>query len=65
MVVVPMLKIIDETLELCAERLRNCNIYLRVRWDHDRRLSRFPLSWLRDHAYAIERARVVPPAIAQ
>jgi gamma-butyrobetaine dioxygenase/trimethyllysine dioxygenase len=32
---------------------------LRIRWAHDQRVSRFPLAWLRRHAYAIDRA--APP----
>lgn len=32
---------------------------LRVRWAHDQRTSRFPLAWLRQHAYAVDRP--LPP----
>ena len=34
---------------------------LRVRWAHDHRVSRYPLAWLHEHAYAIDRANVSPP----
>jgi alpha-ketoglutarate-dependent taurine dioxygenase len=34
---------------------------LRVRWTHDHRVSRYPLAWLREHAYAVDRATVPPP----
>lgn len=34
---------------------------LRVRWAHDARTSRYPLAWLREHAYAIDRVAVPPP----
>ncbi|HEX4421163.1 MAG TPA: TauD/TfdA family dioxygenase [Kofleriaceae bacterium] len=34
---------------------------LRVRWAHDQRVSRFPLAWLRRHAYAIDRVAVPRP----
>ena len=34
---------------------------LRVRWAHDQRVSRFPLAWLRDHAYAVNRAAAPRP----
>jgi gamma-butyrobetaine dioxygenase len=36
---------------------------LRVTWSHDRRVSRFPLAWLREHAYAVDRPAVpLPPS---
>jgi alpha-ketoglutarate-dependent taurine dioxygenase len=36
---------------------------LRVTWSHDRRVSRFPLAWLREHAYATDRPAVpLPPS---
>jgi len=34
---------------------------LRLRWSHDQRVSRFPLGWLREHAYAVDRVEVPPP----
>ena len=34
---------------------------VRVRWAFDQRVSRFPVGWLREHAYAIDRAAVPPP----
>jgi gamma-butyrobetaine dioxygenase/trimethyllysine dioxygenase len=34
---------------------------LRVRWAHDHRVSRFPLAWLRRHAYAVDRAAAPRP----
>jgi len=34
---------------------------LRVRWTHDRRVSRFPLAWLREHAYAVDRELLPRP----
>ena len=34
---------------------------LRVRWGHDDRVSRYPLAWLREHAYAIDRDVAPPP----
>jgi len=34
---------------------------LRVRWTHDQRVSRFPLAWLREHAYAVDRAAPARP----
>jgi alpha-ketoglutarate-dependent taurine dioxygenase len=34
---------------------------LRIRWALDQRVSRFPVGWLREHAYAIDRASVPPP----
>ena len=34
---------------------------VRVTWADDRRTSRYPLAWLRDHAYALDRERVAPP----
>jgi gamma-butyrobetaine dioxygenase/trimethyllysine dioxygenase len=38
---------------------------LRVTWSHDRRVSRFPLAWLREHAYAVDRPGVpLPPSHA-
>lgn len=40
-------RLVDDTLEL--------------RWAHDGRVSRYPLAWLRSHAYAIDRADVPPP----
>jgi hypothetical protein len=37
---------------------------LRVRWIHDQRVSRFPLAWLRAHAYAVNRnAAPRPPSL--
>ena len=36
---------------------------LRIRWTHDQRVSRFPLAWLRDHAYSVNRdAAPRPPS---
>lgn len=36
---------------------------LRVTWAHDRRVARFPVAWLHEHAYAIDRVAVPrPPA---
>ena len=34
---------------------------LRVEWQHDRRISTYPLGWLREHAYAVDRPLVEPP----
>lgn len=34
---------------------------LRIEWRHDRRVSRYPLAWLRTHAYALDRIAVSPP----
>src|ERR1700759_1632631 len=34
---------------------------LRVTWTHDRRTSRYPLAWLREHAYAVDRPTVPRP----
>ncbi|MCW5804741.1 MAG: TauD/TfdA family dioxygenase [Deltaproteobacteria bacterium] len=34
---------------------------LRVTWVHDGRVSRYPLAWLAQHAYAVERAAVPRP----
>ncbi|MDX2087133.1 MAG: TauD/TfdA family dioxygenase [Kofleriaceae bacterium] len=34
---------------------------LRVEWKHDGRVSGYPLGWLREHAYAIDRPMVPPP----
>jgi len=34
---------------------------LRVRWSDDSRVSRFPLRWLREHAYAVNRSEVPRP----
>src|SRR5688500_13847093 len=34
---------------------------LAVTWGSDGRTSRYPLAWLRDHAYAIDRDEVAPP----
>ena len=34
---------------------------LRVQWAHDQRVGRYPLAWLREHAYAIDREDVRPP----
>ncbi|HEY4058134.1 MAG TPA: TauD/TfdA family dioxygenase [Kofleriaceae bacterium] len=34
---------------------------LRITWLHDGRTSRFPLAWLEQHAYAIDREAVAPP----
>src|SRR4051812_9680726 len=35
---------------------------LRVRWTNDQRTSRYPISWLREHAYASGREAVPPPS---
>lgn len=35
---------------------------LRVTWQHDRRVSRYPLAWLRQHAYAVDRIAVPRPS---
>ncbi len=34
---------------------------LRIAWAHDGRVSRYPLSWLRRHAYAVDRVAVPRP----
>lgn len=34
---------------------------VRVTWAHDGRVSRYPLDWLRRHAYAVDRAQVPRP----
>ena len=34
---------------------------LRVRWQFDQRVSRYPVAWLRQHAYATDREAVPPP----
>lgn len=34
---------------------------LRIRWAHDQRISRYPLAWLREHAYAVDRTETPPP----
>jgi gamma-butyrobetaine dioxygenase/trimethyllysine dioxygenase len=34
---------------------------LRIEWKHDGRVSGYPLGWLREHAYAVDRAPVPPP----
>ena len=35
---------------------------LRVRWADNQRVSRFPLRWLREHAYAVNRSEVPRPS---
>lgn len=34
---------------------------LRVTWQHDARVSRYPLAWLREHAYAVDRLATPRP----
>src|SRR5690242_3474258 len=34
---------------------------LRVTWAHDRRTSKYPLAWLRRHAYAVDRTAAPRP----
>jgi gamma-butyrobetaine dioxygenase len=34
---------------------------LRLTWAHDRRVSRYPLAWLRDHEYAVDRVAIPHP----
>ncbi len=47
--------------ELAATAAEIIDGALRVTWAHDGRVSVFPLAWLRDHAYAIDRVEVPPP----
>lgn len=47
--------------ELAASDVRVGDGVLLVTWAHDGRVSRYPLSWLRRHAYAVDRAAVPPP----
>ncbi|MBC7976909.1 MAG: hypothetical protein H7138_18190, partial [Myxococcales bacterium] len=47
---------------LAASDARFDGEVLEVRWAHEDRVSRYPLAWLRTHAYAVDRTDVPPPS---